>query len=230
MKNFHTIQLSILQKLLYSNGLKYSQLKSKKMEGSQFTFHLDQLIKHDYVNKFDTDYSLTSSGKELANRMDLGDKTIGIQAKISVLIVCIEKSKTNSDRYLLYTRLKSPFYNYQGFPTGKVLRGENILDGAKRELYEETGLVGSPELFAIRHYKIYDLNKNLLEDKVFFACKFINPTGELTNNPEGNYKWVNKESIWDYLKRPVNEIKEIIKALNSDNITFLEKEYTTDGF
>lgn len=229
MKNFHSIQINILQKLLYSNGLRYSQIKSSDMDGSRFTFHLDRLIGLEYITKSNLKYVLTPAGKELANTMDIGDESIKSQAKISVLLVCIDR-RSKKDRYLLYTRLKSPFYGYQGYPTGKVKWGEDIISAAKRELFEETGLKGSPKLFAIRHYKILDSKKKLLEDKIFFAYKIINPTGKLVGNSEGEYRWVNKDEIWDYLQKPVDEIQEITEAIDNKSITFLEKEYITDGF
>ena len=179
MTTLHKIQITILQRLLYSDGLKYAQIKPPKVVGSKFTFHLSQLSKFGYITKNGILYKLTFLGKELANRMDLGDERVKVQAKISAIMACIK-----GDQYLLYTRQKSPFYGYQGFPTGKVKYGEDIAMAAKRELKEETGLTGNPTLSIIRHYKIYDKKKNLLEDKIFFVYKFINPKGTLRNNPE----------------------------------------------
>lgn len=199
------------------------------MEGSQFTFHLDQLAKAGYVLKVEGKYALTESGKELANRMDLGDTSIEQQAKVSVLMTC-QRENNGETEYLLYTRLKSPFYSYQGFPTGKVKIGESILEAAKRELQEETGLVGEPELFSIRHYRVYNNEKKLLEDKIFFVCRFINPWGELVENQEGTYKWVKQQDIWDYLKKPIQEVKDILQIFDQKELSFSESEYSTEDF
>lgn len=231
MKSLHSIQIKILQDLLYKECIKYSDLKPKEMEGSQFTFHLEALIKEGLIKKNTLGYALTSKGKEVANRMDYGDTDIKAQAKISAVLCCI-REVDGVIQYLLYTRKKNPFWGYQGFPTGKVKRGEDIYKAAGRELLEETNLEGIPELFAIRHYRIYSNDNLLLEDKIFFAFRFKDPKGKLTSGKEGDFKWVDKNNVYEYLERPVKEIPEIIKALEkfSGEITFLEGSYTTEGF
>lgn len=229
MKDIHPFQLEILQKLLYSDGLPYSKLKPRDMEGSKFTFHLEQLINSKFILKLVRKYHLSDTGKELANRMDLGDDKVQTQAKVSVIMVC-KRRVGNKISLLLYSRLKSPFYGYQGFPTGKVKKGEDILVAARRELKEETNLVGEPELFSIQHYKIYDEEKILLEDRIFFVCRFVNPKGDLKSGIEGDYAWVEKSKIWNFLKKPVKEIEGIIKIMDSSKLSFVEKSYTTKGF
>jgi ADP-ribose pyrophosphatase YjhB (NUDIX family) len=225
MTDFHPIQITILQKLMYSDGLRFVEIKPPKMEGSKFTFHLSKLVQSGIIRKVNQKYFLTPLGKDHASGIDLGDTYVKSQAKISVFIVCYQNNK-----YLLYTRQKTPFYGYQGFPTGKVKKGENILLAAKRELKEETNLVGTPQLFAVRHYKVYSKDKILLEDKIYFACKFTNVKGDLKSGPEGKYKWVKEDEVWNYLKNPVPEVGDILNSVHDTSISFSEKEYIGEGF
>ena len=229
MNNLHPTQISILQKLMYANGLKFSQLKPARIGGGKFSFHLEKLAQDGWIKKNDLLYLLTDKGKELAGRMDLGDKTVRNQAKISAVMVCID-NRNSEEKFLLYTRLKSPFYKYQGFPTGKVHEGEEILAAARRELNEEVKLKGTPQVIGILHSRILNHRKELLEDKIFFICKFLNPKGSLKSGPEGKYKWVPKTEISRYLQKPVQEIKDFIYMLDQPEITFLEKSYVVSEF
>ncbi|MCA9386207.1 NUDIX hydrolase [Candidatus Dojkabacteria bacterium] len=227
----HKLQLEILQNLLYAKELRYSELKEDSIDPSQFVFHIDRLIQNSLIKKTENGYSLTKKGMEIANRMDLGDTQIHYQAKLSVILCCVRGTK-NDQEYLLYTRKKNPFYSFQGFPTGKVKYGETIISAAQRELYEETKLSGNPELFAIRHSTIRSLNNQLLEDKIFYACLFSNPTGILKTNNEGDFCWVRKEEVTKYLVKPVQEIPELLTALENyeGTLTFKEDTYKTAIF
>ncbi len=226
MTKLHSTQVLLLQRLMYSEGLRFSQLKQKDDESNKLAFHLEELIKNNLINKEDNLYKLSERGKELAGRMDLGDDAVKNQAKVSVVLVCVDSRK--QERYLLYTRLKSPFYKFQGFPTGKVKMGETIIRAAQRELKEETGLEGSPTIIGILHSNVWNMSKELLEDKIFFICRFRNPKGNLINGPEGEYRWVKKEEISAFLQRPVQEIKDILEILKNRRVSVVERDYTVD--
>ncbi|OGM32316.1 hypothetical protein A2803_04120 [Candidatus Woesebacteria bacterium RIFCSPHIGHO2_01_FULL_44_21] len=200
MKQLHEIQLQILKKLLFANGLKFSELKpDNEMENNQFTFHLDQMIAMGHIAKTEHKYFLTQKGKEFANRMDTNKTAIPLQAKISVIIIPM-KGKPKNRVFLIYTRLKQPFYGCQGFMSGKVNFGEKVIDAAKREFKEETNLDGRAQIVALKHYRVFDKKtKELLEDKFMFYCKVENPRGDLVPADEGKYGWVNRKDLKKYV-------------------------------
>ncbi|OGM31012.1 hypothetical protein A2630_01610 [Candidatus Woesebacteria bacterium RIFCSPHIGHO2_01_FULL_44_10] len=200
MRQLHEIQLEILKKLLFADKLRFTDMKpDPEMENNQFTFHLDQLIEFDYIQKGPRHYSLTSKGKEYANRMDTDKTKIALQSKVSAW-VCCSRQKNDQAQYLIYTRLKQPFYGCQGFLSGKVRYGEKIIDAAKRELKEETGLTGEPQIIMIKHYLVYNKNyKELLEDKFMFLCLVKNPKGKLKANNEGKFEWVGEKDLKRYV-------------------------------
>ena len=200
MKQLHNIQLEILKQLLFAPSLRYAKLKpDPEMENNQFDFHLDQLIDGGYIVKDGRDYSLTNFGKEYANRMNTEQTIIAKQSKISAWVCCV-RAIGGKKQYLIYTRLKQPFYRCQGFMSGKVAYGEKVLDAAKRELKEETGLEGSPQIISIKHFLVFDKTTNeLVEDKFMFLCLVKNPVGELRANNEGRYEWVYENKLKQYV-------------------------------
>lgn len=195
----HAIQLGILHKLLFSPSLPYSKLKpSSQMENNQFDFHLDQVMKAGYIAKQGRVYILTDQGKEYANMIDRDAQSVTKQAKIS-MAVCPRRIVDGKKQFLIYTRLKHPFYKCQGFLSGKVGYGEAVIDAVKRELKEETNLEGEPVITSIRHYRVYNQDAMLLEDKFMFFCVVDNPRGDLIESEEGMYEWIDEENLFSYV-------------------------------
>jgi 8-oxo-dGTP pyrophosphatase MutT (NUDIX family) len=201
MNQLHRLQLEILKKLVFAPNLRYSDLKPQDIiENNQLDFHLNRLIEMGFVKKDEHKYSLTDAGKEYTTRLDTDDVTIIKQAKLSAWIGCI---RTIGDKreFLIYTRLKHPFYGCQGFGGGRIKFGEKIIEAAKREFKEETGLIGEPIIVKVIHYRVFDKKTNqLLEDKLMFLNKIENPKGKLiSTNEEGKYEWVKEENLYKYV-------------------------------
>lgn len=214
MKQLHNIQLEILKQLLFAPSLRYAKLKpNPEMENNQFDFHLNQLIDGGYIVKKEKGYCLTNFGKEYANRMDTEQTIIAKQSKISAWVCCVRTIGGNK-QYLIYTRLKQPFYGCQGFMSGKVAYGEKVLEAAKRELKEETGLEGTAQIVSIKHFLVFDKQTNdLVEDKFMFLCLVKEPKGKLKPNNEGNYEWVDENKLKQYVTNHFESWKAFEKQL-----------------
>lgn len=120
MDQLHQIQRQIINKLIFSPGLRYTELKpSKDLENNQFDFHLDRLISLGYVQKVDKLYALTNAGKTYSATFDTEKVAVIKQAKLTVWLAPMRKANDLWE-FLVYTRLKHPFFGCQGFCGGKI--------------------------------------------------------------------------------------------------------------
>ena len=221
----HDIQTKILKELLFKPVAKFSDLNVTDMTNDHFTFHIKRLVELELVQKTDSGYELSVSGKEFANRMDTDALALERQAKTTVLLVCIKNNK-----YLVQQRLKQPYFGFHGFISGKTRWGETVSETAIRELAEETGLAGVPQFIGMRHKMDYSVLGELLEDKFFFVTKFVNPTGKLIENYEGG------KNIWltekDILKLPnlFPDMAEFLTLYKSKTFFFSEQKYKVEKY
>jgi ADP-ribose pyrophosphatase YjhB (NUDIX family)/predicted transcriptional regulator len=222
-KEIHEIQINILRVLLFKPEACFTDLNPQNVSTDHFNFHVKRLLELGLIQKNESGlYSLTTTGKEFANRLDTDSKKIVVerQAKIGVLIGCVR-----GDHYLIQQRLKQPFYGYHGFVTGKVKWGETVLETAARELEEETGLSAEIELVGVEHKMDYDQDNNLLEDKYFYVCRATNPKGNLIESFEGGKNlWVAEKDLTT-LPDVFDDMSDVIKIINSKTMTFQELKF-----
>ncbi|KKP65223.1 MAG: NUDIX hydrolase [candidate division WS6 bacterium GW2011_GWE1_34_7] len=95
MTDLHKIQMLILRELLFNPNSRFTDLNIQGLSTDHFSYHVNVLIEDGYVKKDNSQYSLTTKGKEYANRMDTDEASIERQPKIAVMIVapCTRKNK-----------------------------------------------------------------------------------------------------------------------------------------
>jgi len=209
----HEIQKAILSECsFYSSGATFSQLKPKdeNLENDKFNYHLQYLVKNNYLIKKNNKYILTEFGKSVVTNIDHISKEISTNYKVGVYISIIKDNKI-----LLYKRLKHPQYGYTGLISGKITYGETILDTAERELREETGLVANDFkiIGAFRQIR-KNLNNDVIEDGIFFVCYTDKFLGEsVKNNREGEYFWAELDIVANIEKIFKPSLEIIIKEI-----------------
>lgn len=226
----HSIQASILVKLLFNPSARFAELNDQKIETDHFNFHLQSLVKAGLVKKKDSgEYELTTEGKEFANRFDTEEQQVERQPKVSVIVVGVRK-QGNKTQYLMQKRLKNPYYGFYGFVGGKVRWGETIEESAAREFFEEAGLSADLTLTSVWHKMDYNTDGNLLEDKVFLRFRADNCQGDLIEKFEGGENiWLTKAEI-SKLPDLFPSVEEIVESITKPGIQFVERKFIVDKY
>lgn len=214
----HDFQISILRELLFKPGARFRDLKKVDVTNDHFSFHVNHLLKENLIKKENGKYFLTTEGKEFANRMDTDVLKLEKQAKLAIAIHAVRINKGQKE-YLIHKRLKEPFFGWYGSQSGKIHRGENPLETAKREFLEETGLTGDFFLKKIVHVMHVNQNQELLEDKYFWVYVVENTNGVLQEKVEGG------ENIW-MTEKEFRKLKNVFATLESMSQTIESKDFT----
>lgn len=230
----HDAQTSILRELLFVKTAGYAVLqKPTGLTSDHFNFHIKSLVALGLVDKVGRgEYKLSTKGKEYANKLDTDNKTIERQPKVAVLLA-VER-EVNGERELLFQeRLKNPYYGYHGFPTGKVRWGETLLEGAARELMEETQLEADLEIMGLYHeHTFLEDDEEPTEDKLFFVVHCTNVRGELLERFEGGRNlWLTIPEARKFEKKYTSFETEL-EMIQSGRIRFVEEQhrYSKDEF
>ena len=224
--DLHPVQFEILKFLLFRCASRFSQLNTLDLPTDHFNFHLKALVTEGLVEKNGEKYDLTIKGKEFGNRLDTDNAGVEKQAKVSVLIVCVDE-----DKYLVQQRLKQPYFGYYGFFGGKIKYGDTPLETVKRELKDETGLTAAKiTLVSLKHKMDYSKTGELLEDKYFFIFKVEGVKGKLIEEFEGGRNlWLTKSEI---LKLPnlFDGVDTTLATIGQKQFSYIEKKYRVTGF
>lgn len=198
----HPAQTSILRELLFHPDAGYAVLqKPTKLTSDHFNFHIARLVELGLVDKVSRGkYALTPRGKEYANRLDTDNATIERQPK-SAVILALSRKVGGKTEYIFQERLKNPYFGYWGLPSGKIRWGETIVETARRESLEETGLDGNFEVKGVYHeHVLQDDTGEMLEDKIFFVVLGTDMHGAFLEDFEGGYnQWM---TFKDAMKKP----------------------------
>ncbi len=195
-KPLHPLQMHIISVLIKNPKTSFGKLRPGDVPTDQFTYHLKQLIKQGLISLENGQYTLTRKGKRFAVHIDLTAKKKAEYSKRTVLIRVIRQTK-NGFEWLVYQRLKQPYYGFVGFPAGKVFKNENPVDTAIRELKEETGLnMLAWRLIKIERDIILNSPTKIEDDFYLYTFDVYETSGELTPDPtEGEYFWASLEKI-----------------------------------
>ena len=237
-KLIHEIQANILEKLLYSLWLTFTELQwENTLPTNQLAFHIKTLTEEWYIYKEGMKYFLTVSWKEYANAKDSHTDSNHKFQKVGTIIVCSRIwPVTWKKEYLFYTRKKHPFYGKQWFPTGKVRRWETPEMTASRELNEESWLQWDSKTVALFHILNQDQEQCIIEDKYLFLCSINNPGWVLCNSNEWEFYWLDKEMIAMKIQDPfesvqvINAMIALVENHQWDMFTFENRTIYPDWF
>lgn len=224
--NLHEAQSLILHELLFVPSGSFAELrKPTGLTSDHFNFHIGRLVELGMVRRMEKGhYALTPGGKEYANRMDTDEKVIERLGKVAVLIVPTRQAGERRE-YLVQQRRKQPFFGRHCYMTGKLRWGEQVLEGAARELMEESGLSAHLEVKGVHHKLDYTTDGTSLEDKHFYIVQATHVVGEMTTEfPGGANFWMTMEEIMA-LENVFDDMDRVIEIIDAPELVFWEKSY-----
>jgi 8-oxo-dGTP pyrophosphatase MutT (NUDIX family) len=122
-------------------------------------------------------------------------------------------------------------YPYHGYITGKIRWGEEVLETAKREIFEETGMTANKlTLVGVEHKRDYAKNGDLLEDKYFFVIRAEDfDTEDFKKYEGGESLWVDKEEI-SKLPNLFDDMDALMEMFEGNKFSFTEPKYTVKSY
>lgn len=229
------IQNNIVSRLKNADFLKYSELQPKNIPNDLFNYHLQFLVKKEFLNKTDKGYSLSKKGiKHVADVQKETSISNPNLFKVNPLLIVVRKEK-GKIQVLNQLRKSHPSYGKKGVPGGVVRKGESLRDASSRKLKVETGLDAKFKIVGMmRRYMFVD---NELFSDVFFPIAYTDKfSGTLLQKTEyGENMWVsideaikNESAKFDSIIS-LPKVLKIIKKGTISKMPFFYEEDTQVG-
>ena len=184
----HHLQRSIVYRLAFSSGLRFSELKPDTVENKLFDYHLKKVLAAGYVMKDGAGlYILTPEGRRLGTRILDGQQTLADQPE-SVLFLIIRRVLDGA--WLMYTRSTHPMLGYSGFMHCTPNAYEHCEVTAARECQERTGLQATFRALGGGYSRIKAADGTLESFTNFTLLVSDDAEGELVQHDEfAEYYW-----------------------------------------
>lgn len=208
------VQRDIIARLKNADILRYSQLKpDPELPNDLYNYHLKQLIRDGLVEKLDVGYRLSPAGqRHVADVHHTSDQDNRL-FKLNVLLVVTRE--IDGQLYVLnQRRTAQPSYGIIGIPGGTILKAEPLLEGARRKLTQETGLMGNFRYIGIER-RIFYKGPRLFSDVLFPFCLSGDATGEPVTTEFGENFWVTIDEAIANDSRQHDHIEYIPKILTA---------------
>lgn len=212
------IQREIFLKLRQHDVARYSEIKVKSIESSQFMYHLKELIRAGLVEKVEKGkYKLTREGIIVSQGFSADRKNISL-APLSYTLIF---ARSKSGKYLVLKRNKQPYIDQYACISGKIHMHETLKEAVEREWKEDLQLP-IPE-FTYQGYSSVLIKENEqivthITGGIWFADN-LEEEWEEYETRIGTIRWV------DWKKLPYEQFipgwKEIVDSIETKKELFL---------
>jgi cell shape-determining protein MreC len=201
----HTVQLQILIELLYKTEVNFSALNKNKLATSEFSYHINQLLKLSLVEKTKEGlYKLTVEGIHTASKLDL-ERIKPAQIPKSGIALYITRDVKNKKYILLGRKLRFPNKGKVILPGKKIVQGTSLMNTAQECLISFSSENLTLEYFGVIHFLSEKVESGF--DRIIHVFGLSNQTLELNNTKDLELFWFELDKI--------NELEERVSFLDS---------------
>ena len=215
----HFLQRDIVNRLAYTETLRFSELKPDEIDNKLFTYHLKKTILAGFVEKTaDGDYRLTSAGQKIGKSVHETETRL-IDRAYSVLFLAVRRG----DDWLLYTRGTHPLLGFTGFLQAKPQPGQAATATASQTLRKETGLEAKFHTTATGFFTITsnDVTESFINFTLLYAEDPRGDTRLETSDGTGNLSW---QSNPDWSSPGMTPTLQVLRdSIDEPGISFLDQ-------